>query len=109
MARNALRHLSHSLRFMISSPNTNPVVEGSIALTTTDPEGFPDGVNITEASSKMGVASTITLNGDFIFKLKKLIAQEENTVTQKLSLQVGLAITLCHEITVSVIRFFEAH
>lgn len=111
MARDALRRLSHSLSFTISCSHANPFIEGSVALTATtatDLEGFPDGVKINEASNKMGTASTITLTKHIILMLKKLNTQEEDTTPQMLSLQVKLAITLCHEIAVSVILFFEA-
>ena len=104
MARDALFRLSHSLSFMISCLHDNPAMEGTIGLTATNLKGFQDGVKINEASGKPGLASTITLNKHFVCVLKKLNAQEEDTTSQKkLSLQVTLAITLCHEIAVSVI------
>ena len=94
---------------MINDPNANPAVRGSFAVTTPTLVGFPKGVKINQASSQMGSASRITLNERFILMLRELDAQKEDTTSQRMSLQVKMAITLCHEINVSVIWFFEAY
>ena len=77
-------------------------------MTTATLVGFPKGVKINEASSQMGSASRITLNERFILMLRELDAQKEDTTSQRMSLQVKMAIT-CQEINVSVIWFFEPY
>lgn len=106
MAKMALRRLSHSLTFMIGDSNVNPEVEDSFAVTIPTLTGFSKGVKMNEASSLMGSAGRIIVNEDYLLMLRDLDIQKENTTSQRMSLQVKMAITLCHEISVSL---FEAY
>ena len=64
-----------------------------------------EGVRLTDVGKETGLASRITLNEAYILKLRELDAQEGDTTSQKMSLQLKMAITLCHEITVSTMLF----
>ena len=101
IARAALRHLAHSLTFQIRDPEAHPRVQGSVAVTAHTLLGFTEGVKINDASSIRGMASIITINQDIIDKLRELDAQDQDTTSQKMSLQMKIAKTLCHEIAVS--------
>lgn len=101
MARAALRHLAHSLTFQIRDPEAHPRVQGSVAVTAHTLMHFTEGVKINDASSIRGMASIITINKDIIDKLRELDAQDQDTTSQKMSLQMKIAKTLCHEIAVS--------
>lgn len=101
MARVALRRLSRSLTFQIGDPEVNPAVQGSFGSTEATLEHFPEGVKMNDVSSKSGIASKITLNEDYILRLRELDAREGDTTSQRISLQLKMAITLCHEIAVS--------
>ena len=100
--KRALRQLSRSLSFQIGDPEVNPDIRGAIAFTNPNVVGFGDGVKMNEVSGKSGMASVITLNEKFIKMLSELDAQEGDTTSQKMSLQLKIAITLCHEIAVSM-------
>lgn len=102
MAKDALRQLSRSLILQIGDPEANPAVRGSIAVTSSTLMNFRNGVKINDAS-KSEIASKITLKQDFILKLRDLDAQEGDTTSQGMSVEVQLAITLCHEVAVSMI------
>lgn len=100
MARDALRRLSNSLSFTIGDPAANPALGHAVAVTGFVLEGFEDGVKINDASGQSGMASRITINQEFLVMLTELETQEEDTTWQKMSMELKLAITLCHEIGV---------
>lgn len=100
-ARNALRRLSQSLTFQVDDPEANPAVRGSVAVTKWTREYFRNGVKMNDVSSRSGMASKITLNAAYTRKLMELDAQEGDATHQKMSLQVMMAKSLCHEIAVS--------
>ena len=101
MAKDALRRLSSSLMIQVGEPEANPALRGTIAITSCTLDKFPNGVKINDAS-KPGIASRITLNQDCILMLRDLNAQEGDCTSQRLSVEVILAMTLCHEIAVSM-------
>ena len=104
-AKNALRALSHSITLQIGDPRSNPEVVPAFAVTTFTLAYFMDGVRLNDASKETGLASRITLNEAYILMLRQLEAQEGDTTFQKMSLQLKMAITLCHEVTVSTMFF----
>ncbi|CAD6571123.1 MAG: hypothetical protein ASARMPRED_004207 [Alectoria sarmentosa] len=97
-ARDALRRLSRFLTFQIGDPEANPAVRGSFGSTEVTLDHFLEGVKMNDVSSKSGMASKITLNEDYILRLRELDNQEGDTTSQRISLQLKMAITLCHEI-----------
>ena len=101
MAKKALRSLSRSLRFQVADPEANPAVQTSFAATGFALTNFEGGIKIDEVSSKLGLASKIYLNRNFIVKLKELDTHEGDTTAQKMTLELKMAITLCHEVAVS--------
>ena len=101
-ARDSLRNLSHSLTFQIMDPESFPPVQGSLAITKHTLVGFMNGVKIDNVSSGAGSASRITINQIYVRKLMELKTQGEETIPEKMSLQLKLAVTLCHEVNVSL-------
>ena len=104
-ARRALRGLSHFITLQIGDPLSNPEVVPAFAVTRFTLVHFMEGVRLNDVGKETGLASRITLNEAYILKLRQLDAQEEDTTSQKMSLQLKMAITLCHEVTVSNIFF----
>ena len=101
MAREALRHLSHSLTFLVEDPEADSDLSKSFAVTQSTMLGFYEGVKINDVTDRPGIASRITLNKAKVAMLMELDGQEGDATSQKMSLQLKIAITLCHEITVS--------
>lgn len=97
-AKEALRRLARSLAFRVSDTMENPAIVAETAHTLV---GFQQGVLINEASSRWGMASRITLNKSFLDRLAEVDAQDGDFTSQKMSLQLKLAVTICHEIAVS--------
>ena len=104
-ARKALRGLSRSITLQIGDPVSNPEVVPAFAVTSFTLVYFMDGVRVNDVGKETGLASRVTLNEAYILKLRQLDAQEGDTTFQKMSLQLKMAITLCHEITVSTMLF----
>ena len=104
-ARRALRVLSHSITLQIGDPISNPEVVPAFAVTSFTLVYFMEGVRLNDVGKETGLASRITLNEAYILMLRQLDAQEEDTTSQKMSLQLKMAITLCHEVTVSNMFF----
>ena len=104
-AKKALRLLSHSITIQVGDPLSNPKVVEAFAVTSFTLVSFMEGVRLNDAGNKTGLASKITLNEAYILMLRQLDAQEEDTTMQKMSLQLKMAITLCHEVTVSTMFF----
>ena len=96
-AINALSNLAHSLSFEIND------AQSSMAFTDINlrPE-FKDGARIDDTAGRPGLASVITINQDYFDMLLGLDTQEGDTTAQMMNLQLKLAITLCHEVSVSI-------
>ena len=103
MTREALSRLSRSITFLFGDSKANPDIKNAFAVTGPWILGFQDGVKINDASSTAGMASRVTLN---LEKLGGLDAQGDDT-PQKMTLQLKIAITLCHEIAVSTRHDFS--
>ena len=97
MTREALRRLSGSISFAFGDSKANPGLENAFASTGPWIPGFPDGVKINDASSTVGMASRVTLNQEKFGGLVTL----GDTTPQKMTLQLKVAMTLCHETAVS--------
>ena len=106
-ARKALRSLSHFTTLQIGDPLSNPEVVPAFAVTRFTLVYFMEGVRLNDVSKETGLASRITLNEAYILKLRQLDAQEEDITSQKMSLQLKMAITLCYEVTVSTMLFAQ--
>ncbi len=98
--KNILRNLAHSLSFQIGNPEASNV-GGSIAITSPSFVGFMDGVKVNDVGGKSGVASMITINEEYLNMLRDLDNQPGDFTFQKMSLQLRIAISLCHEVAVS--------
>ena len=99
-ARNALNRLAHSLTFQVGDSEANPGLGSDIAQTKWTYSTFRSGVKLNDLD-EAGIASKITLNSAFLLQLITLDREEEDTTDQKMSLQVKIAMTICHEIAVS--------
>ncbi len=98
MAKKALNRLAESLSFIVETPrdgskkNCNAIVTHSLAL-------HSYGINIADDTfTPRGVASTIRLDRNHLSKLTILLAQDGDNISQILTLQFQLAVSICHNI-----------
>ncbi|KAK4695210.1 hypothetical protein P7C71_g2501, partial [Lecanoromycetidae sp. Uapishka_2] len=102
MARQALDKLAESIVFLVETPKDDPETDchcntvPSLAI-------HPYGINIADdTESPKGIGSMVRINRSYLIKLTKLLAREENNVSQILSLQFKVATLICHEVAHAV-------
>lgn len=102
MAKEALNKLAESIVFLVETPKENP--EKDCHCNTVPSLAVQSyGINIADdADSPKGIGSMIRINKSYLIKLTKLLAREENNVSQILSLQFKVATLICHEVAHAV-------
>ncbi|MCJ1273516.1 hypothetical protein MMC21_001309 [Puttea exsequens] len=100
--KEALYKLAESIVFLVESPDHRE--KDAHCNTTPSLAVQAYGTNIADDAANLpkGIGSIIRINKSYLVSLTALLAQEENTTSQILSLQFKVATLLCHEVAHAV-------